>query len=480
MKRRDKKSIKNNNSGITVIALVITVIVLIILAGIAISSLTGDNNILQQAARAKETTEKEQIKEEIIIAWNGVQIDGITNKWENDVKASALQTELKKADNSAEAKLNNNSINVKYKGYETTINVNSGSMTELAKIGEDDGNPFAEIMRTAQKHPNQKASQDIGIDAYGKIINLDYWGYEYDNDNNGYKIINPEGSIGDECYLPLNSNWEEHSLYTGTLDKYYVVCPQYIKKEGDDSFKKVTTIGDTCFHDVSLKKIVLPSTVVKIERMVFDTSRLLKSLELPPTVKQIGEDCFLYTSIKKLKISSNIQFHARAFHNSNLTSIVFGDGCDSIQSGILSGCSQLYRVYFDSASLVSQVYSGNFSFGYNCPVDTILIKKELYDSSKNSIVINLTNSNNKTFYFKGVYDRANNTGADLELLLGSEDNNKDSIDGYAVYMSGNTTSYNPDDDGDYDLQYDEDNDTGYYPKYVPGIDPETGSENGSE
>ncbi len=46
------------NKGITLIALVITIIVLLILAGVAISTLTGDNGILTKAVTAKEKTEK--------------------------------------------------------------------------------------------------------------------------------------------------------------------------------------------------------------------------------------------------------------------------------------------------------------------------------------------------------------------------------------------------------------------------------------
>ena len=42
---------KNNNYGITLIALVITVIVLLILAGISISMLSGDNSILSNATK---------------------------------------------------------------------------------------------------------------------------------------------------------------------------------------------------------------------------------------------------------------------------------------------------------------------------------------------------------------------------------------------------------------------------------------------
>ena len=44
---------KNNNKGITLVALVITIIVLLILAGVTIASLSGDNGILTRGSQAK-------------------------------------------------------------------------------------------------------------------------------------------------------------------------------------------------------------------------------------------------------------------------------------------------------------------------------------------------------------------------------------------------------------------------------------------
>ncbi len=58
---------RKTNNGITLIALVITIIVLLILAGVAISTLTGDNGILTKAAQAKKDTERESAKERIQI-----------------------------------------------------------------------------------------------------------------------------------------------------------------------------------------------------------------------------------------------------------------------------------------------------------------------------------------------------------------------------------------------------------------------------
>lgn len=72
------KKTKNQNKGITLIALVITVIVLLILAGIGISMLSGDNNILKRAGEAKDKTELESLAEEAKIVMSNRTIEKTT------------------------------------------------------------------------------------------------------------------------------------------------------------------------------------------------------------------------------------------------------------------------------------------------------------------------------------------------------------------------------------------------------------------
>lgn len=60
--------------GITLIALVITIIVLLILAGVSISTLTGQNGIFSQAQKAKEETETSSEKEIIELSVPEYQI----------------------------------------------------------------------------------------------------------------------------------------------------------------------------------------------------------------------------------------------------------------------------------------------------------------------------------------------------------------------------------------------------------------------
>ena len=78
---------KTKNKGITLIALVITIIVLLILAAISISMLTGDNSIIKNAVKAKESSEISEEKE--IVEKATVQAMG-KNKY-----GSIIEKELK-------------------------------------------------------------------------------------------------------------------------------------------------------------------------------------------------------------------------------------------------------------------------------------------------------------------------------------------------------------------------------------------------
>ena len=67
------------NKGITLIALVITIIVLLILAGISISMLSGDNEILQRVGQASAETEEKEVYEQISLATSAGEIEYYSN-----------------------------------------------------------------------------------------------------------------------------------------------------------------------------------------------------------------------------------------------------------------------------------------------------------------------------------------------------------------------------------------------------------------
>ncbi len=90
-----KRETLENQKGITILALIVTVIILIILAGITISTISGDNGIITNTSKAKFTTEVKDIQEQIelkeIKSNNGKEyqfgsleeIIGISNEYNN-------------------------------------------------------------------------------------------------------------------------------------------------------------------------------------------------------------------------------------------------------------------------------------------------------------------------------------------------------------------------------------------------------------
>lgn len=195
MERNKKmKKSKLQEAGITLVALVVTIIVLLILAGISIRMVLGQNGVIERARDSKNVMNEAQIKEEIKLAWNAIQIDGITKGWNNETKSNALQIELKKEDNSATATLTDTNIKVTYKGYEITINVNDGSMTQLAKVNVEPANPSSLVTITSEnvndylgkivtnyKTPN--STETITIDGVEQTVSTTYRLFYVDFDN---------------------------------------------------------------------------------------------------------------------------------------------------------------------------------------------------------------------------------------------------------------------------------------------------------
>ena len=66
---------KNNQKGITIIALIVTIIILLILAGVTIITLSGQNGLLSKTDRAKGENEKQSATEIINLKITNAQIE---------------------------------------------------------------------------------------------------------------------------------------------------------------------------------------------------------------------------------------------------------------------------------------------------------------------------------------------------------------------------------------------------------------------
>ena len=88
---------KNNNKGITLIALVVTIIVLLILAGVSIAMLTGENGILTNARTAQENSAKGSLDEAAKIAVGNILTKELAWPYtgtETDDALKAVQTTI--------------------------------------------------------------------------------------------------------------------------------------------------------------------------------------------------------------------------------------------------------------------------------------------------------------------------------------------------------------------------------------------------
>ena len=71
--------VKQNNKGITLIALVVTIVVLLILAGITITALFGDNGLITRAKIADQKTQEGAQNDISAIEDLGEQLNTIVN-----------------------------------------------------------------------------------------------------------------------------------------------------------------------------------------------------------------------------------------------------------------------------------------------------------------------------------------------------------------------------------------------------------------
>ncbi len=186
--RKNFKEVK----AITLIALVITIIVLLILAGVTISTLTGDNGILTQATNAKIMTEISQLKEEIDIYVVGEELDNIEGIDRYPIIKDETMESIDKD------KL---SIELKQKMSKWANKAQNG---EIATIETIDYSKFYKIDK--EKVQSAKAFDGdlylIEVDGEYKVISINGVTYQQEKIN----IIIPLNDMAEPEYITVGNN----------------------------------------------------------------------------------------------------------------------------------------------------------------------------------------------------------------------------------------------------------------------------------
>ncbi len=275
--------VRKNERGITLIALVISIIVLLILAGITIAAISGDNGILQNAAKAKEETEAVTLEEKIKL----LALEEVINQYTGESEEKTAQ-EL-------QDELNNQGENVlvvqwdKYIIYDLGQNIeyrvdNKGN---IDKLGNNElGSKLKELKDFNDEYigTDINGSEVIGLDDNGNQVNMNSWKCMLINDES-LGIIGTYG-LNDKAGLDFNSDSSERSAgYIGGYTENGEILgtvPAFISNDGGITYISVTSLQRSFLQSKNLKKAPeIPNTVINMLGTFLGCSELIEAPVLP-------------------------------------------------------------------------------------------------------------------------------------------------------------------------------------------------------
>ena len=312
-------------NGVTLIALAVTIIVMLILAGVTISTLTGNSGITTKASKAKTKSYLANIKEEYELYLSEKRMD---DEYDLDT-------------------LYANDKTIRYEGNE----VGTGIAEICSSIKKGDEKKFEII-----KGKIYYVSQDKNVIPIAVELGFSINPYEI-TDSGVLK------SSSMNLYLVDNDGHLDLSEYEGKIKT--IEAGAFSKVEIESGInplqsivlpKGITTIGDDAFsYNTSLTSIKIPNTVTSIGKRAFQGCTNLTSIEIPDTVTYIGDYCFSGCNrLQKIKLSKKIQtINQRLLQGcSSLTEIEIPEGVKSIGYAAFSSCSKLTTITLP-ASLTS-------------------------------------------------------------------------------------------------------------------------------
>lgn len=318
------KKLKNKN-GVTLIALAVTIIVMLILAGVTISTLTGNSGITTNASKAKTKSYLADIKEEYELYLSEKRMD---DEYDLDT-------------------LYANDKTIRYEGNE----VGTGIAEICSSIKKGDEKKFEII-----KGKIYYVSQDKNVIPIAVELGFSINPYEI-TDSGVLK------SSSMNLYLVDNDGHLDLSEYEGKIKT--IEAGAFSKVEIESGInplqsivlpKGITTIGDDAFsYNTNLTSIKIPNTVTSIGKRAFQGCTNLTSIEIPDTVTYIGDYCFSGCNrLQKIKLSKKIQtINQRLLQGcSSLTEIEIPEGVKSIGYAAFISCNKLTTITLP-ASLTS-------------------------------------------------------------------------------------------------------------------------------
>ncbi len=324
-----KKLVKTKETGITLIALTITIIVLLILAGIAIATLTGNNDIITQANKAAKNTGIEQVREQALLVKQDVLSENILEGKET-TREDIINAIVKQTGGASEGNLittpdgkyeimvkQDNKIEVVEKGqgyidaeykepspasdFKYTIDQENNTVTITKYIGTD---TVVNIPETIE----EKTVVELGRGSFAscslqsvKIPNTIQTIGDMAFVNNQLTYINIPQSLTNIDARAFNANKineEQAYIYkrtaTGEEDKTTIIS--YGGNQTDIIIPEtITTIAEYAFNSVlSIESVVIGDNVKTIGLSAFASCPNLKKIEIGKNVTKLGLGAFMF------------------------------------------------------------------------------------------------------------------------------------------------------------------------------------------
>lgn len=224
--------------------------------------------------------------------------------------------------------------------------------------------------------------------------------------NIDFKLAKAYGGIfivGDETSEDEVPKIKEYNGFKYYEEDGYIVIDNYVGKDefvnipAEIEGKKVKKLGEGSIGNTPLgiNKVIIPNTVEEIGQSAFAQLTELKEIEIPESVKKIGEYAFMLTGLKSISIPDGVEVIGNQAFNVcfELEKVNLGKNVKIIGEEAFNQCSNLKKINLDNVETIGK---GAFTectnlekieFGKNLKT----IESMAFNNCKNLKAVNLGN-----------------------------------------------------------------------------------------
>ena len=307
------------NKGVTLIALAVTIIVMLILAGVTVSTLTGNSGITSNASLSKIMNELSKYKEE-------VELYKANKIVENE---GFLGESLSAGKDSINYNIKLDEENGNIKSIIPDITDEYINILQIIK---------GELLIKTKDKKQIKAAQSVGIQVNPYDITDDG---ELISSNGNLLLVDSEGTL---------------SILDG-----------------------VTKIGMGAFSGVEgLKTIIIPESVTEIKDNAFSNNKILEKVIIKGNLVRIGNNAFYNaTNLKEINLPDSINYIGQyAFWSTGITEIKLPQNLEKVLLETFAGCSKLEKIILNEG--LKEIGTTAFQ---GCPIEKIILPESLQSIS---------------------------------------------------------------------------------------------------